>query len=91
MTKFVPESSLVKTRDCNFVQLRATYVDNAVMRLLFHVTAVEVQRFEVELPYEWMSREQINLIDHPSTRILQGLIDYTSGIENSSSTPIIAG
>ena len=64
------------------------------MRVLFYVTEVKVVHFEAvtkkSVVYEWMNLESISAIDHPSARILRGLIDYISSAKNGSS-PIIAG
>lgn len=91
ITKFIPEGCVIEQKDNGFVQLRATYIDDVVMRVLFHVTAVQVRHFEPMIPYEWLSREQINIIDHPSARILQGLIDYVDSASDDISTPVITG
>lgn len=91
ITAYIPEGYLVSQKNFGFVQLKATYIDDVVMRLLFHVTAVQVRHFEATEPFEWLSREQINAIDHPSAKILQGLIDYVSDSENSTAAPVIAG
>lgn len=94
-TTFIPKGHLADRRDCGFVQIKATYTDDAVMRALFHVTSVQVRHFGSvttnTAAFEWMSREQINAIDHPSTRILQGLIDRVGSVNDSTPTPVIVG
>lgn len=91
ITKFIPEGCAIEQKDKGFVQLRATYIDDVVMRVLFYVTAVQVRYFEPMTPYEWLSREQVSAIDHPSARILQGLIDYVDSTSDDISTPVITG
>lgn len=91
MAEFIPNDSLIEQKDCGFVQIRASYINDVIMRALFYVTAIRVRNFEPVTPYEWLSRQQINAIDHPSARILQGLIDHTSDIEKSMVTPVVPG
>lgn len=92
ITLFVPGEHIVSQKDVGLAQLKATYIDDIVMRMLFHVTVLQVRYFEPQVEtFEWMSREQIAAIDHPSARILLGLIEYAGTAENGAATPVIVG
>src|ERR1700757_3842016 len=89
---YIPAESLRERIDYGFTQIKATYVDNAVLRTLFHVTFCNVSKFEPSLEnFEWLNRKQIETINHPSATILEGLIDYIENNQNRTTTPTIAG
>lgn len=92
ISAYIPPENLKERADCGFVQIKATYVDTAVLRTLFHVTYCSVSKFEpIMKNFEWLSREQVEAIDHPSATILEGLMKYVENSENRKTTPTIAG
>jgi hypothetical protein len=93
---FIPYEALKQRTDFGFAQIKATYSDDAVMRTLFHVSYCRTDDFEPLEPkqastYEWMTSQQIEVIDHPSATILRSLIGYVQNDDNKSTTPVIAG
>ncbi len=89
---FIPAGCSIEVLDYGFVQIKATYVDNAVMRNLFHLTFCKVKSFDLEADnYQWHTQGQIEEIEHPSATILRQLIAYTQDVSNQHETPTISG
>jgi hypothetical protein len=89
---FIPQANLRSRKNFGFAQIKASYNDGAILRSLFHVTRCEVEYFEpLQDNFEWLSREQIEAIVHPSATILIGLIVHVKNDENQNVTPTIAG
>lgn len=89
---FIPADSLSDRSDCGFVQIKATYVDDVVMRNLFHLTYCRARAFSPKADnYQWYTEEQIEEINHPSATILRQLITHSQNTHNQRTVPVIAG
>ncbi len=96
IASFIPEGKLADRSDRGFMQIKAIYDDNVVMRSLFHITVCKVDEFEPlrvyeASEYEWLDRLQIEKIDHPSATILREIIDLITGEQSQFRTPLIIG
>lgn len=91
ITKHIPDGKLVERTEFGFVQIQPVYIDNRTMRSLVSVTRCQVEPFEPPLETQrWMSRDEINAIDHPSAEILRQIIDYTQNSSAAHDTPSFA-
>ncbi|MDB5183357.1 MAG: hypothetical protein JWO07_38 [Candidatus Saccharibacteria bacterium] len=93
---FIPNDNLGDITDYGFVQIKAAYVDDVVLRSLFHVSYCYVTNFEPTntkqaSEYTWMSKDEIDKIKHPSAGILREIIDYTQDADNHHETPLFFG
>ncbi len=96
MATYIPADCLIEQADYGFAQIRATYIDNAVMRRLFSITQCWTTRFEPlqnqpDKQFEWLSWEQIQAIEHPSATILRDIIVFANHSENTHTTPLFIG
>ncbi len=94
--QFVPSGVLRERTDHGFVQIKASYSDDAVMRTLFSVTVCKTSDFEPLQPYiasryEWLSLNAIENIDHPSATILRGIIRHVQRSDSACDPVVIAG
>jgi hypothetical protein len=91
---YIPTDSLLERVDYGFGQIKAVYEDKT-MRHLFCITHCMTKNYEPlvqDWPAEftWMSLDEITAIDHPSARILRGIISYVRSGDNHHETPLFA-
>jgi len=97
MARYLLAAQIVQRANFGFVQIKATYNDDRIMRNLFYVTRCNVKALDGSPimigrnHYDWMDWDTIMQLDHPSATILRSIIDYTQDDHHRHDTPLFAG